>query len=146
GRVVAFQSDATNLADTADTNGATDVFVRGTDPADVGNKDITGDGTVNDTVLEMLDASTGVVTPLCPAEQFVAAGGSAAFLRPFGGATPNLPACPALSAGEGNNTIQLALRSGVIQDLVIIASGPIYPSPSPLALAAQCAGGDRTGQ
>src|SRR5262249_39389558 len=90
GRFVAFVSDATNLVSGA--GGPLGLFIRG--PSATSN-DITGDGDVADTVLEVLDArGAGAVTPLCPAGAVTVAAGAAAFLRPENaGATPNL-ACP----------------------------------------------------
>jgi hypothetical protein len=68
GRVLAFVLAANNL-------------VRAPDGSD-GGADLSGDGSLDDTLLAMLDSSSGIVTPLCPAEQVVVADERAAFLRP----------------------------------------------------------------
>jgi hypothetical protein len=82
GQYVAFRSGATNLVG-SDTNSAADVFVHGPDPTDVA-KDLNGDGDVNDTVLEVLDANgpPGTPIPIAPADEVAVANGVAAFLRP----------------------------------------------------------------
>jgi hypothetical protein len=93
-RFVAFDSDANNLAQSA-TTGIANTFVRGPDPADALH-DVTGDGDLDDTVLDVFDASTGGLSgPTCPADAVVVANGNAAFLRPeSAGPTPRLPGCP----------------------------------------------------
>ncbi len=92
GGVIAFDSTAANVVP-GDTNGFLDVFVRSGDPADRG--DVTGDGDVADTVLEIVDPVAATFRLTCPARQVVTAGGAAAFLRPEAeGRTPALPGCP----------------------------------------------------
>jgi hypothetical protein len=89
GRAVAFTSFATDLV-AGDTNATMDAFVRR--PASNAS-DLTLDGTVDDTVLRVVDASLGppaALVTLCPAEQVAVAAGRAAFLRPeSAGATTN---------------------------------------------------------
>src|SRR5262249_58469024 len=84
GRVVSFFSLATNLGPGVENNGAYDVYIRTNDPADPLGIDalLFPNGQLSDTVLEVIDATTGAVTTLCPAEQVAAAAGDAAFLRP----------------------------------------------------------------
>jgi Tol biopolymer transport system component len=104
GRVVAFESYASNLVP-GDTNGdvdpylGKDIFVRGPDETDL-TSDLSGDGDLQDTLLGALDAATGVVTPLCPAEQVAVSEGSAALLRPM--AAGPCATGAGLGAGEGD--------------------------------------------
>ena len=79
GHHVVFVSTAVDLV-AGDTNSAADVFVRGIDLGDV-SQDRNGDGDILDTLLEVLDASTGSVTPIAPAGQVSVFDGGAAFLR-----------------------------------------------------------------
>jgi len=65
GSHVAFFSYATNLVAAADTNGDADVFVRRVDHTDNAS-DLTGDATLDDVVLEVVDGITGAVTPSVP--------------------------------------------------------------------------------
>ncbi|HZR84093.1 MAG TPA: hypothetical protein VFD92_23550 [Candidatus Binatia bacterium] len=94
GRVVAFVSNAALVAD--DTNGTCDVYVREADPADLDN-DLSGDGALDDTVLQVIDTTAGppaTVRRLCPATEASVSGGTVAFLRPeSAGRTPGDPDC-----------------------------------------------------
>ena len=101
GRVVAFQSLATNLIAAGDTNGKIDIYVRGPGVApDAFGIDglLFNDGQLDDTVLEVLDTGIPSATPitLCPADDVAVAAGKAAFLRPeaagFASGNPNCPA------------------------------------------------------
>jgi Tol biopolymer transport system component len=91
GRAVLFDSSENNVTP-GDTElcdlgmgpvACPDVFLRTLDPSATSG-DLTGDGDVDDTVLEVLDTSVPSPTPqvLCAAGQVAVAGGSAAFLRP----------------------------------------------------------------
>jgi hypothetical protein len=99
GAAVAFASTATNLVGTGnDTNGVADVFLRALSPA-TALTDRTGDGDIDDVVLEVIRATapTPTRTALCPASQVVVSNGMAVFLRPEqAGFTPgaDLAACP----------------------------------------------------
>jgi Tol biopolymer transport system component len=113
GRVVAFESLATNLVAAGDTNGKKDIYVRGPGVA----PDALGidallfhDGQLDDTVLEVLDTALPSPTPitLCPADDVAVAAGNAAFLRPeSAGFASDNPNCPA-----GTNTGGLADLNG----------------------------------
>lgn len=109
-RIIAFRSDAADLVngdtnvfcDDDPTNGfdatdanCADVFVsRATADAGPG-ADFSGDGRVDATLLEVVDAASGDVTTLCPAGAVAVAGGRAAFLRPeSAGPAPALAHCP----------------------------------------------------
>lgn len=110
GRAVAFASDADNLVGAGvDANVASDVFVRELDPADPLAVDalLFPDGELDDAVLEVVDATTGAVTTLCPATQVSVAAGKAAFLRPESPA--GTTACPAgsLNAPDGDTDDQV---------------------------------------
>lgn len=93
-----------------DPNGAEDIFVLGSDPTDCAS-DLTGDCDHSDTVLRVLDESSGALQTLCPATQVaVSASGSAAFLRPE--ASGDAPGCPALplndaDAADADRVVQL---------------------------------------
>jgi len=121
--LLAFAVNATNLV-VGDVNGVADVFVRGTDPADpLGIDDLLfDDDALDDTVLEAIDATTGAVTTLCPAEAVTVAAGAAAFLRPeaaVGGAAT--PACPKGSLNDDGDTdddvVQRWSGSGSVENL-----------------------------
>ncbi len=102
GAVVAFQSNATDLV-AGDTNGQHDIFVRAPVPA---SGDATGDGDDGDTLLRILDTTTGPPSPmidLCPAGEAAVAGGRTVFLRPeSAGRTPSLAGCPTGTLVNGN--------------------------------------------
>src|SRR5439155_6361067 len=107
GRSVAFSSRDTNLVGAGtDTNGVADVYVRRLDPADPLGVDhlLFPDGTLDDTVLEVLDAPTGMLTTLCPAEQVAVSTGRAAFLRPESAGASRGPQCfgPSLTGPDLN--------------------------------------------
>ncbi len=63
-------SDATDLEPRSDTNARFDIFVRGVDAADPLAVDalLFADGALTEVVLEAVDATTGAVTTLCPAD------------------------------------------------------------------------------
>ena len=85
GRTVAFSTPATNLLGPgSDTNGETTPTSIRTDPADPLGVDalLFADGALDDVVLESIDAATGAITTLCPADEVSVAAGNAAFLRP----------------------------------------------------------------
>jgi Tol biopolymer transport system component len=121
GRFVAFQSDASDLV-ASDLNGVDDVFVRGVDSADM-SADLFPDGKLDDTVLEVLDASSGVLTTLCPAADVAVADGKAAFLRPE--AAVGTAACPGGSLNGDSDTndlvVQLWPGSGPVMNLGLAA-------------------------
>jgi subtilisin-like proprotein convertase family protein/Tol biopolymer transport system component len=87
GLVVAFDSDADNLV-ANDDNNARDLFVRAPSTDDVGAVDLTGDGDLNDTVLQVLDTASHQLTDLGPADIVAVSGRSAAFLRPESAVNP----------------------------------------------------------
>ncbi len=102
GSVVAFAAIATDLV-AGDTNGQPDIFVRA--PA-TGSGDLTGDGDDADTLLRVLDTTTGppsTLIDLCPATGVSVAAGNAAFLRPeSAGETPALAGCPTATLIDGD--------------------------------------------
>ncbi len=94
-------SDPTDGIVSTDQNCA-DVYVRRPDPNDPLGADLSGDGSLDDTLLEVVDAATGDLTTLCPAEDVSVADGRAVFLRPeAAGATTGLPHCPSGTAVPG---------------------------------------------
>jgi len=125
GRFVAFASSATNLLGPGgDTNRAKDVFVRGPDPADPLGIDalLFADNNLHDTVLEVVDASAGTITTLCPADDVAVSAGMTAFLRPEAPAGgPATPACPKGSLNGDVDTSDLVVQlwpgSGAVQNL-----------------------------
>ncbi len=122
GQYVVFQSDATNLVGPGnDTNGRTDVFVRGPDGSDPLGIDalLFPDGALDDTVLEMFDAATKTMTTLCPAGDVAVAAGNAAFLRPE--SVEGTARCPAGSLNTDGDlddeVVQLSLAGATPLDL-----------------------------
>jgi len=105
GRSVAFVSGATNLVPDG-TNAAADVVVRTFDSTDMA-QDLTGDGDLDDTLLEVVDTSgTPPLAPtqLCPADQVAVANGMAAFLRPeAAGLATGCPSGSGANAADLNN-------------------------------------------
>jgi cysteine-rich repeat protein len=94
GRHVAFGSGASDVIST-DTNSRGDAFVRGVSPL---TGDLTGDGDIDDTVLDVLDGDTTTtagLVQLCPADDVAVAGGNAAFLRPESAGATTSPGCNA---------------------------------------------------
>src|SRR5439155_18670091 len=79
GRFVAFSSIGAD--EEGNPSGFEDVFVRGPDPTDR-SADLSGDGDLDDTVLQALDTASGHVVTLEPADQVAVVGDTAAFLRP----------------------------------------------------------------
>ncbi len=125
GQVVAFNSNATTLLGPGhDTNETGDVFVRAADPTDplgIGAV-LFANGQLGDTVLEAINASSGGVTTLCPADQVSVAAGAAAFLRPEAASgLPATPACPKGSLNSDADTSDLVVQYwsgfGAVQNL-----------------------------
>ncbi|HUO38143.1 MAG TPA: hypothetical protein VMU34_10005, partial [Mycobacterium sp.] len=122
GRFVAFGSLATNLLGPGgDTNGVSDAFVRAIDPADPLGIDtiLFANGQLADTVLEAVDASSGAISTLCPAEQVSVANGAAAFLRPESASgTANCPGGSLNSDLDSTDAVvQFWPGSGSVQNL-----------------------------
>lgn len=121
GRVMAFEAKRASST-------LTDVFVRDVGgphsvetgaqaghPRDVA-ADVTKNGFVGETVLEVLDATTGAIEVACPATQVAVSNGRAAFLRPeSAGGTPNCPGPPSGDLnGDGDDldsVVQLLERT-----------------------------------
>jgi len=101
GDSAAFTSFADNLVQ-GDTNRDKDAFVRGPDPADL-SADFTGDGDLDDTVLRVLDTTSGQAATLAPADQVAVVGDTAAFLRPETAGSPGNPGGIDLN-GDGDTT------------------------------------------
>jgi Tol biopolymer transport system component len=135
GQFVVFDSGASNLV-SGDTNGIPDVFVRGPDPTDR-SADVSGDGNLDETVLRLLDTSSGQVVTFGPADQAVVIGDTAAFLRPEAAA----PGGRRRIGRDGNmvgETVFLSRVAGTPEDLGKTAVG--------VALSGTCAGGVSDGQ
>ena len=151
GRVVAFDSGATNLLGPGgDTNATLDVFVRGLDSADPLGIDavLFADGSIGDTVLEAIDATTGTVTTLCPAGAVTVAAGAAAFLRPEAPVgLPATPSCPQGSLNGDADTSDLVVQfwpgSGPVQNLGLAATA-VSLAPSYIAALVSEAGENGT--
>lgn len=147
GLVVAFDSDADNLV-AQDDNNARDLFVRAPATEDASSNDFTGDGDLDDVVLQVLDTTSGALTDLGPADLVAVSGRSAAFLRPESGVNPlvrtpavaeDLPqpvhsppdaptsssvAVPASGRIIDVNVVGLDLTHGQVGDLVIRLRSP----------------------
>lgn len=144
GAAVAFDSTASDVV-ASDTNGVGDVFVRAGDPTDPA-ADLTGDGDIGDTVLEVVDPVAQSARLVCPADQVVTAGGAAAFARPEkAGPTPALPGCPTAPLldglpdldGNGASTdavVHLVTPGAPVQNLV-------RPAGTAARLSFVCVGG-----
>lgn len=155
GRSVAFHSNATNLLGPgADTNGVADVFVRGLDAADPLGADalLFPDGRLDDAVLEVVDATTGAVTTLCPAVAVTVASGRAAFLRPEAPTgAPVTPACPKGSldgdADTADAVVQFWPGAGAVENLQCAATAVALTSTHLAALVSECdsSGGNTLG-
>jgi Tol biopolymer transport system component len=128
GRVVAFASSAENLVldgndlPMGDMNFVNDIFVN--TPEDTLGIDalLFPNWTARDTVLEVVNAATGTVVTLCPAEDVAVADGKAAFLRPeaedVGPATPDCPKDSLNADADIDDTVvQLWPGSGNAQNL-----------------------------
>jgi len=127
GRTAAFATSATNLLGPGnDGNGADDTYVVRIDPADPLGVDaeLFADGALDDVVLESIDAATGTITTLCPADEVSVAAGNAAYLRPESSAgTPSCPGGSLNGDGDtGDRVVQLALAGGASQNLGLAAS------------------------
>ncbi len=145
GRFIAFDSDANNLPGSA-TTGIVNTFVRGPDATDASH-DVTGDGDLDDTVLDVFDASRGVLSgPTCPADAVAVANGKAAFLRPeSAGPTPRQPGCPAGPLidgkpdldgnGSSDDDVVHLWSGGTVQNLGLAAMA-VAISPSHVAALA----------
>jgi len=97
GRFVAFSSTASNLVE-GDTNASRDTFVFGPDLDDCG-ADLNGDCDLADTILQVVEVESVMVTTLCPAGDASISGAGIAFLRPeSGGDAPGCPAGPDFDA------------------------------------------------
>lgn len=143
GRTVMFQSFASDLLPGgADTNGNFDIFIRGVATADPLGTDalLFADGALDDTVLEVLDATTAAVTTLCPAEQVAVTGGMAAFLRPE--SAVGTAACPggSLNPPDSDTTdrvVQLWPGAGPVQNLGRAATAVALSSSHVVALVSE---------
>lgn len=133
GRTLAFQSLASTLlgpggdtnnfcdnnVDTVYDENCQDIFVRSITPATAASNDRSGDGDANDTILESLDVTNGMVSSLCPATLAAVADGRVAFLRPeaSGATSPaNLPLCLNGMAATGGTDLN---GDGDTGDLVV---------------------------
>ena len=122
GRFVAFASRAGNLVAVDDP--LDDLFVHGIDPHDLA-ADFFADGQLDDTVLEVFDATSGALTTLCPAVDVAVAAGNAAFLRPE--APVGTADCPGGSLNPpdvdtDDLVVQLWQPGGAVQNLGVAAT------------------------
>ncbi len=126
GRFVGFSSESSNLVD-GDTNGVEDVFVRGPD-LDALDADLSGDGALDDVVLEVLDTTVSPARrrTLLPATQVAVAAGSAAFLVPTQGEAGRVH----LSVGGGppedlggGEALEIAFTSDLVAARVLAPDG-----------------------
>jgi Tol biopolymer transport system component/subtilisin-like proprotein convertase family protein len=117
GLVVAFESNATNLVQPDASGSVRDLFVRGPDltQSQTTANDLTGDGDLNDTVLQVLDVTAaGTPVTLGPAETVAVSNGSAAFLVPESAYSPAgttvmeaAPVLPIPDQGVANSAISV---------------------------------------
>ncbi len=120
GRTIVFGTSH-QLVQPADSNIDSDVYVRGLNPSDPLAVDnlLFPNGTLNDSVLEVLDSATSTLTNLCPATQVSVANGAAAFLRPE--STSGTAGCVAGSLNSDADTSDAVVQywpgSGSVQNL-----------------------------
>lgn len=123
GTALAFKSAAGDLV--AGDSGFVDAFVRRLDLSAPG-LDLFPDGTLDDTVLEVFDATTQSATTLCPAGAVSVAAGRAAFLRPESvtgsGACPGGSLNAPADADTDDQVVQLWQSGGPIQNLGLAAT------------------------
>lgn len=119
GRFVAFRGDGGNLI--SETLGQQpEIYVRGPDLSDT-SADRTGDGDVEDFVLEVMNTANGAVSVLGPAGSASVAEGAVAFLRPeSSGARPLcVPASVCDGNGDGDADDEVAVlwasNSGLVE-------------------------------
>lgn len=146
GRAAVFDSNSTNLLGPgADGNGAIDTFVVRPDPADAGGVDamLFPDGALDDVVLESIDAATGAITTLCPADAVSVAAGNAVFLRPE--SATGTTSCPGGSlngdADTSDRVVTFAPAGGVPQNLGLAATAIVLSPTTIAALADEAAQG-----
>lgn len=147
GRTMLLSTNADNLLGPGgDNNGGSDVFVVRPDPADPAGADalLFPDGQLDDVVLESVDATTGTITTLCPADEVSVANGNAAFLRPE--STTGTASCPGGSLnGDGDTAdrvVQLSIAAGPTQNLGLAATAVKLSSTLVAALVDEAAQGN----
>lgn len=105
----------------ADMNGVWDLYIEEPDRSDLLANDLSGDGDLDDTVLQVLDGETGQLlgASSCPADEVVVANGVAAFLRPE--QPPGPSACPAGSLnppdGDTSDRVVHLWSNGIVRNL-----------------------------
>lgn len=146
GRAAVFDSNSTNLLGPGgDGNGTIDSFVVRSDPADPGGVDalLFPNGTLDDVVLESIDAATGAITTLCPADAVSVAAGNAVFLRPE--SATGTASCPAGSLnGDGDTSDRVVTyvpAGGAPQNLALAATAVALSPTMIAALADEAAQG-----
>ncbi len=146
GRTALFSSDADNLLGPGgDGDGDFDVFVVRPDPADPAGADalLFPNGQLDDVVLESIDAATGAITTLCPADEVSVANGNAAFLRPE--STTGTASCPGGSlngdADTDDRVVELSVAGGPAQNLGLAATAVKLSPTMVAALADEAAQG-----
>ena len=148
GRVFAFDSSATNLIGPgADTNGHYDVFVGMADDADPLGVDalLFADGELDDVVLESIDAATGAITTLCPADEVSVAAGNAAFLRPESAVgTGTCPGGPLNGDGDTDDLVVHVSIGGAAAQNLSMAASAVKLSTTMVAAIADEAGQNAT--
>jgi len=147
GRAIAFDTNSTAPLGGADTNGTFDVFVEHADAGDPLGVDalLFPDGQLDDVVLESIDATTGAISTLCPAEDVAVANGNAAFLRPESDPMLGTASCPGGSLnGDGDTSdlvVTYAPAGGAPQNLGLAATAVALSPTLIAALADEAAQG-----
>jgi cysteine-rich repeat protein len=144
GRFVTFHGDANDLLGPGqDTNLGSDAFVHGPNAADpLGADSLFADGSLDDTVLEVLDVASGMPTTLCPAGETAVAAGMTAFLRPE--SSTGTAACPGGSLNPpdtdtSDSVVQLWTGGATTQNLGRAATAVALSSNWVAALVSECA-------
>jgi len=148
GRIVAFFSLASNLVSPAQPVGSYQQYVRGNDPADPLGIDaaLFPNGKLNDIVLESINATSGTVTTLCPADEVAVAAGNAAFLRPESavgtaacpGGSLNPSLNPTQDVDTSDEVVQYWPGTGAVQNLQCPATAVALSSTRLAALVSEC--------
>ena len=127
GLVVAFESDADSLVP-GDDNDGRDLFVRAP-RVDMDGGDPTGDGDIDDVVLQVFDMVSAELTDLGPADLVAVAGRSAAFLRPEAALDPSaqtvdspedLPQAIRGPSADGTISIATVAATGRVTDVNVV--------------------------
>ncbi len=140
GRTLVFQT-GDSLASPADSNSGTDIYARGLNSADPLQVDdlLFPNGSLTDSVLEILDTVSSTLTTTCPAEEVSVENGMAAYLRPESAmGTANCPSGSLnVDSDVRDSVVQFWPGSGISQNLGIAATAVSLSSSHVAALVSE---------